>query len=636
MSESQASKTYEFKAEIKQLLEIITHSIYTNREIFLRELISNASDALDKVRFLQQSGQDVIEPDTELNIAISVDTEKKVITIKDTGIGMTESELVDHIGTIAKSGSADFLKSVTEQQGDASGIIGKFGVGFYSVFMVADKVVLTTRSAQPDAQPMAWISDGLGSFSMEPAQGDIARGTTIEIHLKSSTEEFADVDRIKSIIKTHSSFISFPILVADEKVNTIAALWREPKTSVTKEQYEEFYKFLTYDSNAPMETIHIQVDAPVQFTSLLFVPEHSMDMFGAYNKDYGLDLYVRRVLIQRQAEELLPEYLGFIKGVVDTEDLPLNISRETLQENVVLRKIASTVTKQALNRLKKLAKDDAEKYATFFKAHEKTFKLGYSDYANRDDFAELVRFNSSSMEKSDELVSFEDYVGRMKEGQTEIYYLSGPSRDALELTPHMEIFRKKGIEVLYLFEPIDEFIMDALRKYKDFDLKSAEHVDTAALKDFADAAEDEKPVEELDEKGKTDLDALIGEIRQILGDKVTDVRLSERLSKSPSCLVSPDGDVTSHMQKIMRLVTKDTSVPKKVLEINKDHPLIRNLIRIHQNSPSDPFISTAVEQLYESALLMEGYLSDPHKMVSRINSLLENSSSWYAQMKNLS
>ncbi len=635
MSESQASKTYEFKAEIKQLLEIITHSIYTNREIFLRELISNASDALDKVRFLQQSGQDVIEPDTELNIAISVDTEKKVITIKDTGIGMTETELVDHIGTIAKSGSADFLKSVAAQNGDASGIIGKFGVGFYSVFMVADKVVLTTKSARPDSQAMVWESDGLGAFAMEPAQADVNRGTTIEIYLKSTAEDFADLERIKSVIKQHSSFISFPILVDEEKVNTIAALWREPKTSVTKEQYEEFYKFLTYDSKAPLETIHVQVDAPVQFTSLMFIPEQSMDMFGAYNKDYGLDLYVRRVLIQKQAEELLPEYLGFIKGVVDTEDLPLNISRETLQENVVLRKIASTITKQALSRLKKMAKDDAEKYATFFKAHEKNFKLGYSDYANQEDFAELIRFNSSVAEDSSELVSLEQYVSRMKEGQKEIYYLSGPSRDALELTPHMEIFRKKGIEVLYLFEPIDEFIMDTVRKYKDFELKSAEHVDTAALKDFADAAADEKPVEELDEQGKTGLDALIAQVREILGDKVTDVRLSERLSKSPSCLVSPDGDVTSHMQKIMRLVTKDTSVPQKVLELNKDHPLIRNMIRIHQNDPSDPFIATAVEQLYESALLMEGYLSDPHKMVGRINSLLENSSTWYAQMKNL-
>lgn len=634
MPEGKGGKNYEFKAEIKQLLEIITHSIYTNKEIFLRELISNASDALDKLRFETSRGTEILDPDLPLEISVTADKDKKILTIADTGVGMSREELIENIGTIAKSGSAEFMKNVADAK-DAGGIIGKFGVGFYSVFMVADKVKIVTKSYKKDEPAVAWTSDGSGGYEIEDGPADAKRGATIEIHLKEDAVEYADPAQIKSIIKKHSSFISFPILVDGEKANTIPALWRESKFSITPEQYKEFYEFLTYDSEEPLETIHISVDAPVQFTALLFIPKHSQDIMGYREENRGLDLYVRRVMIQRQSKELIPEYLGFVRGVVDTEDLPLNISRETLQENRVLRKIQTTITKQILKRLAELAKSDPEKYVALWRAHEKIFKLGYNDFINRDSFAELMRFDSSAMDPDpDKLTSLDEYVTRAKTDQKDIFYLSGPSRQALDLNPHLEMFRDKGVEVLYLYEPVDEFIMDTVRAFKEKNLKSAELADAEALKDFESAA-DKPKAEELAKDDETALEGLLAKAKTILGDRVEAVRLSDRLRTSPSCLASPDGQVTSSMQKIMQMITKDTSIPKKDLEINKDHPLTRNLIRIYKNDADDPFISTAVEQLFESALLLDGYLSDPHKMVGRINELLENSSSWYADMKKL-
>ncbi len=632
--EAKTRDAYEFKAEIKQLLEIITHSIYTNREIFLRELISNASDALDKLRFETSRGTEVADPELPLEIRINADADKKVLTISDTGVGMTKAELIDHIGTIAKSGSAEFIRNAAQAK-DAGGIIGKFGVGFYSVFMAAEKVRITTRSFKPGEPAMVWTSDGSGSFEIEEGPADAKRGTVIEAFLKEESKDFADAAQVTSIIKKHSNFISFPIFVGEEKVNTIPALWREPKVSVKPEQYKEFYEFLTFDSEEPLETIHISVDAPVQFTALLFIPKNSQDMFGYREDQRGLDLYVRRVMIQRQNKDLIPEYLGFVRGVVDTEDLPLNLSRETLQENRVLRTIQNALVKQILKRLDEMAKNDPDKYATFWKAHNRIFKLGYNDFMNREAFAGLIRFDSSAMEAgSGKLTSLDDYISRSKTDQKDIFYLSGPSRQALDLNPHLELFRDKGLEALYLYEPVDEFIMDSLRAYKEKNLKSCELAGPDDLKDFESAPRTDKP-EPLKDEEEDALKGLVEKAKAILGDQVEDVKLSDRLRKSPSCLASPDGHVTSSMQKIMRMITKDESIPKKVLEINKDHPLTRNLIRIYENDADDPFIATAVEQLFESALLLDGYLSDPHKMVGRINELLENSSSWYAKMKKL-
>jgi len=385
MSDTHANaKKYEFKAEIKQLLDILVHSLYTSREIFLRELISNASDALDKLRFQSTRGAEIADSDLPLDITISFDEKNNTVTIKDSGIGMTADELIANIGTIAKSGSSEFLKQLSESKADANNIIGKFGVGFYSVFMVAKEVVIKTKSYQKDTPAVEWHSDGLGNYEISELSDEMKRGTIIEIHLKEDAKEFANKFRLESTIKKHSNFISFPIYLENEKINTITAIWREPKSNIKKEQYDEFYKYLSYDQDEPLETLHISIDAPIQFNSLLFIPKKNQDFFG-YNRDnYGLDLYVRRVLINHKNKDLLPEYLGFIKGVVDSEDLPLNISRETLQENLVFNKISNHITGQVLSHLNKMAKDNADKYKEFWKEHNRVFKMGYSDFTNME------------------------------------------------------------------------------------------------------------------------------------------------------------------------------------------------------------------------------------------------------------
>jgi molecular chaperone HtpG len=631
--------THEFKAEIKQLLDIITHSLYTNKEIFLRELVSNASDALDKLRFETSSGVAAADPDLPLEIRITLDKDAKTLTIADTGVGMTEVELVEHIGTIAKSGSADFLKRVSEDKENPSNIIGRFGVGFYSVFMVASEVVIRSRSYLADQPPVEWRSDGLGRYDIRTLEGDeaagVTRGTVIEVRLKDEDKDYAEKYRVESILKKHSSFIAFPVLLEGEQVNTIQALWREPKAGITPERYAEFYTFLTLDSDDPFETVHMSVDAPVQFNALLFVPGHSVDPMLLGSKKWGLDLYVRRVLIQRENQDLVPEYLSFLKGVVDTEDLPLNVSRETLQENAVIRRMSSAIVKNVLARLQKLADDEPARYVEFWKAHGKVLKFGYSDYLNRDKIGPLLRFNSSALAEAGDLTSLDEYIGRAKDGQKAIYFLSGPSREAVALNPHLEILKSKGLEVLYLFEPVDEFAMDSLGKYKEFDLVSAESVDPATLEQFASVAEAKEPVQELSKDDEGSLSAFLARAKAILGDKVTEVRESKRLKDSPAVLTAPDGAMSSQMQKIMQMVSKDTSVPQKVMEINRDHKLVRNLLKVFKANPDDEFITTAVLQLYESSLLLDGYLSDPHAMVSRMNELLERSSGWYAEVKKL-
>ena len=630
------SKSYKFKAEIKQLLDILVHSLYTNREIFLRELISNASDALDKVRFELTSGGDVADKDLPLEIRITADKDKNILTISDTGIGMTAQEIVTNIGTIAKSGSAEFLNKLSEEakQKDISNIIGKFGVGFYSVFMVAKEVVITSKSYLKDEPAVQWRSDGSGTFKVSELDEPVKRGTKIEVYLKDDAKEFAEKYRLEGIIKKHSNFIQFPIYLENEKVNTVTALWREPKSSIKPKQYEEFYKFLTYDTEPPLSTVHVSIDAPVQFSSIMFIPKKEFDLFGISKEDIGLDLYVKGVLIQHKFSDLLPEYLGFVKGMVDSPDIPLNISRETLQENRVVIKIKQTLVKQLLNHLEKMAKDEPEKYREFWKAHGRIFKLGYTDYANQEKFMELLRFDSSAMEKEDEYTSLADYVSRVKEGQKEIYYISGPSRDAVNSDPHLEIFKRKGVEVLYLYDPVDEFVMTGLGKYKDdYSFVAVEQADLSALEKFSDVEESEQQAEALSEGEEKVFKKLLEKFKDILGDRVTEVRESRRLKDSPSCLVNPDGQMTSQMQKILHIMNKDASVPKKVFEVNKDHLLIRNLLKIYKNDPKDPFITETVEQLYESALLLEGYLTDPHKLVNRIQDILLKSSEWHPNKK---
>jgi len=633
-NETQNLKHFEFKAEIKQLLNILVHSLYTHKEIFLRELISNASDALDKIRFQITKGSEVADKDLPLEIELDFNEKENTITISDSGIGMTIDEVINNIGTIAKSGSAEFIKNISESGADSSNIIGKFGVGFYSVFMVAEKVELITKSYLADSKPIKWVSDGLGSYDIEELNETVKRGTKIIVHLKSEHKDFAEKYRLESVIKKHSNFISFPIKLKNEQLNTVQAIWREPKSSLTKDKYVEFYKYLTYDNEEPLEIIHKSIDAPIQFHCLLFIPSKSNEYFFYNREDYGLDLYVRRVMIQHKTKELLPEYLSFVKGVVDSEDLPLNISRETLQEDIVFNKITTSVTNQILTSLAKIAKDDIDKYNSFWKEHSKVFKMGYMDFANQDKFVELLRFNAASCNSENENISFENYTSKLLNDQKEIYYLSGTSRAAVMRDPHLEIFNRKGLDVLFLLDPIDEFVLSSIRKYKDFELKSVEQADLSKIEKLDDKIEKPK-TESLEKDDELHFKSLLSKMKEIIGDKVSDVVESKRLNDSPACIVSADPGMSSSMQKIMSMMNKETSVPKHVLEINKDHRLIRNLLKVFKYNSSDSFIKDITEQLYESSLLLEGYLTDNHKLISKINSLLEDSSDWYVSVKKI-
>lgn len=635
MTETHTTK-FEFKAETKKLLDILVHSLYTSKDIFLRELISNASDALDKLRFESNKGTEIVDKDLPLEIKIGFDDKNNILTISDTGIGMTRDEMIANIGTIAKSGSEEFLRQLSENKEALNNIIGRFGIGFYSVFMVAKEVIIKTKSYKKDEIAVEWKSDGLGDYEISDITDELKRGTTIEIHLKDEAKEFSEKYRLESIIKKHSNFISFPIYLENEKINTIAAIWREPKSNLKKEQYDEFYKFLTYDNEEPLETIHSSVDAPIQFNSLLFIPKKSYDYWRFNRDDYGLDLYVRRVLIQHQNKDLLPEYLSFVKGVVDSEDLPLNISRETLQENVIFTKISQSVTGNVLIHLNKVAKDSPERYADFWKEHGKIFKLGYMDFTNAEKYQQLLRFNSSVSKDEKELVSLKDYVGRMKKDQKEIYYSLGTSKEAIDLNPHLEIFKAKGLEVLYLYDPVDEFVVSSIRKHKDFDFKSVDGVNLKDLDKLEDVVKDEEPKEKFSKEDDKAFGKLMLKMKEILGDRVTEVHESKRLKGSPSCLINPDDTMSSTMQKILKMSNQGMAVPpqKRLMEINKDHKLIRNLMNVFKKNESDQFIMDTTEQLYESALLLEGNLDDPHKLVNRLNKMLTEASELYASSKN--
>ncbi len=630
MAEVQTKK-YEFKAEIKKLLDILVHSLYTSREIFLRELISNASDALDKVRFEITKGTEVVDKELPLEIRIDYDEKKNTISITDNGIGMSHDELITNIGTIAKSGSEEFLKQLSENKDAANNIIGRFGVGFYSVFMVAKEVIIKSKSFRKDEPAVWWKSDGSGDYEIAELNEHLKRGTSIEIHLRDDAKEFADKYRLEGIIKRHSNFISFPIYLKDEKINTIAAIWREPKTSIKPEQYNEFYKFLTHDYEDPLEIIHTSVDAPIQFSALLFIPRKSYEFWRWSKDDYGLDLYVKRVLIQHQNKDLLPEYLSFVKGVVDSEDLPLNISRETLQENIIFTKIANSVTTNVLSHLLKVAKENPERYSEFWKEHGRIFKLGYMDFSNADKYQQLLRFNSSTCKDDKELISLDDYISRMKKDQKEIYFALGASREAIDLNPHLEIFKSKGLEVLYLYDPVDEFVVTSIRKYKDYEFKSVESVDLKSLEKFEDVSDEKEKLEPLSKDDEKHFDSLLSKMNKILGDRVKEVRESGRLKDSPSCLINADDSISSTMRKILKMSSSDVKIPNQevILEINKNHKLIRNLLEIFKKNSDDHFIKDTTEQLYESALLLEGNLDDPHKLVNRLNKMLTEASELY-------
>lgn len=646
-------KKHTFKAETQKVLSILTHSLYTNREIFLRELLSNASDALDKLRFLQSKGETSRDAGLPLEIRVSVNKDEGILQIADIGLGMTQQEMIDNLGTIAKSGSEQFLKEMAEEPAEgekdpgkeeeeasvgasagtsAAEIIGRFGIGFYSVFMVADSVDVISVSALGDEPPHLWSSTGSGSFTVRALEGDEAalykRGTVVRAKIKEDAKEFLEKHRLQSVIRKHSNFLPFPIYLEDEQVNTTSALWREPKFSITRQQYNEFYTYLTYDNKPPLDVIHLSVDAPVQFNALIFIPDSAQDYFGEKRDQWGLDLYVRRVLIERSNSELIPEYLAFLKGVVDTEDLPLNISRETLQENIVLRKISQTIVKQVLNHLEKMVETDTETYEKFWKLHGRYFKFAFNDFANRDRAAPLMRFASSA--SADGLTSLDQYLTRAKDGQKEIWFVAAPSAEAAKVNPHMERFRRKGIEVLYLLEPIDEFALESLGKYKDHPFKSVEQAGAGDLEQHPDL--DETPVaESLSDDEKTSFDKLLESMRSILGGRIGDIRVSDRLSGSPAVLVSPEG-VSSSMEKLIRVMQKDDTPPKKILEVNPDHALLRALLRMYTAAPDNPLLAEFVNSLFDNVQLLDGYLSDPYLLADRNLKLMDKAASWYVDL----
>lgn len=652
------AKTLKFKAETQKVLNILTHSLYTNREIFLRELLSNASDALEKLRFMESKGENVRDAGLPLQISITVDKEAGVLEVADTGLGMTEQELIDNLGTIAKSGSEAFREAAAseeraEQDGEsaerdagdedakektdaassAAQIIGRFGVGFYAVFMAADEVEVVSKSALGDEPPHLWKSKGVGDFSIRALEGDEAekhtRGTVIRAALKEDAKEFLETFRLESIIRKHSNFLPFSIVLEGNQVNTTPALWRESKFSIDKKQYDEFYAYLAADGKAPLDVLHLSVDAPVQFNALLFIPDAEMDFLNVQRDQWGPDLYTRRVLIERGSKDVVPEYLAFLKGVVDAEDLPLNISRETLQENVVLRKISQTVVKQALTHLEKMAANDTEKYDRFWKLHGKFFKFSFNDFANRDRATPLLRFHSSV--SGEAFTSLDEYLERMKPEQKDVWRLAAPSLEAAKVNPHMERFRRKGLEVLYLLEPVDEFALDSVGKYKDHSFRSVEEALNSDLEPFPDVEEAAPEVKTLSDEEKGSLDGFVERVRAVLGDKLAEVRVSERLGGSPAVLASPDG-VSSSMERLMRVMQKNEEIPKKILEINMDHPLFRNLLRVYGDNPENPVLEEIVSGVFDNVLLLDGYMGDPYIMADRNLKLMDKAAAWYADL----
>ncbi|NOY58888.1 MAG: molecular chaperone HtpG [Calditrichaeota bacterium] len=608
--------SYEFQAEVRQLLDILTHSLYTHRDVFIRELVSNATDALDKARFKSVKGEELCDPDLDFEINIALDKDKRTFTISDTGVGMTKEELIENIGTIAKSGTSEFVKQLAKGKKDDINLIGRFGVGFYSVFMAGERVEITTKSADKNEPSYIWKSDGQGSFEIAPGPKDAKRGTTINVFLRKDAEEFAEKYQVQNAIEKYSNFIPFPIKLDGEQINKVSAIWREPKSNIKEEQYNEFYKFIAHQQDDALTWMHLSADAPIQFHALLFVPKTNLELLGFEAHDDGISLFVRRVMVDSHDSEILPKYLRFVRGVLESDDLPLNISRETLQENPHMFKIKSTVVSKFLSHLQDVAKNEPDTYNEFWKQHGRIFKEGYNDYTNKDKVADLLRFNSSKCTDKDELISLETYVDRMKEKQEEIYYLSGPDRDALESNPNMEIFKAKDIEVLYCYDPIDEFALPGLFDYKGKKIISADQVDVSKLDKIPGEKKEDKKQKKAKKEDKV-LDNLARRIKDILGDKVEDVKLSERLVDSPAVLVGQAG-MSSQMEKIMQIYNQDAKPKPKIMEINKSHPLILNLADIYEKDVNDPVLTKAVNNLFNSVLLIDGTILDPHQMASGI------------------
>jgi molecular chaperone HtpG len=604
---------FEYKAEMKQLLKLIVNSLYTNQEIFIRELVSNASDALNKARFRRLTDADMYQPEKELRIDIIVDKDKELFSIEDTGIGMTKEDLISQIGTVASSGTLEFLTKVKEEKKSLDGnLIGQFGVGFYSVFMVTDQVTIETRHADNNDRGWKWESSGEDKFSIEESDKN-DRGTSITFKLKDDYKEYYEPERVKSILQKYSNFVDFPVYVNGEKVNIVTALWQRSKEDVKEDELNEFYKFISNDYQEPLDHLHLSIEGVPNFKALLFIPQTAPPMLFRDFNEKNLQLYSSNVFIQDDCKELLPDYLKFIRGVVDTEDLSLNVSRETTQHSPVIAKIRRILTGKILSWLEDIAKSNDDKYMKFYNNFGPLFKSGAnSDFENKKRILDLLRFESSALKK-DEWTSFKDYVSRMGEEQKEIYYVSGEHRELVERNPNLEFFKKKGIEVLLLTDPTDIFTIPYIFDYDGKQLKSIDKADIDVSKD------DESPDSLSEDLSKS----LIDVFKETLGDKVEDVKASKRLVESPVTLVVGSQGMDAQMEKMMQMLDQNFTSSKRILEVNMSHPLIKNLAKRNIADSSDPMLRNSVMQLYESALLLEGYLKSPNDFVQRMTTFMQ-------------
>jgi len=619
MVEKVEKQTFNFEAEINQLLHLMIHALYSNKEIFLRELISNASDAADKLRFESLKDPMIMVDDPDLKIWIDIDSDNKTITVRDNGIGMSRQEVIDNLGTIAKSGTKDFLKSLTGDKAKDSKLIGQFGVGFYSAFVIADKVTVTTRRADsPEGEAIRWISTGEGGYEIENINWN-HRGTEIVLHVKDNEDEFLNELRIRHIITKYSDHITLPIIMKNDKgegeaVNRATALWTLPKSEITDEQYKEFYKHIAHDFEEPLLWSHNQVEGKLEYISLLYIPARAPFDLWHVGKTHGLKLYVNRVFILDDAEQLLPHYLRFVKGVIDSSDLPLNISREVLQSNRVIDSIRSAVIKRILGMLENLAATDKDKYQLFWKEFGQALKEGPGeDFVNKEQVTKLLRFSTTHVNSEEQTVSLEEYLARMPEGQDKIYYITADTFNAARHSPHLEIFRKKGIEVLLLFDRVDEWLVSHLTEFQDKPLQSV----TRGGLDLGDLGE--QTSQESREQKETDYKELLDKIRGVLKDSIKDVRLTERLTDSPSCVVLDEKDLSGQMERLLKASGQNVPTHKPILELNPDHPMVEHLKAEADQNRFEEWTRVLLDQ----AILAEGgQLEDPASFVQRFNKLL--------------
>ena len=611
MSETTIEK-HTFQAEIQQLLDLVVHSLYTDKEIFLRELISNASDSMEKLRHIEATEKNVHEPTLPLEIHITTDAEAKTLTIADHGIGMTRDELVKNLGTIAHSGTKAFLKSVKDSGSTPGNMIGQFGVGFYSAFMVADEVKVHSRSWQADGEPLVWISDGKTGYEIEESP-DQSRGVKIVMHLKEELAEYSEETRIKHLIETYSNFVGFPIFLNGTRINEVEALWLKNKSEISEDEYKAFYQFACKAFDEPAYRLHFSADAPIAINALIFAPSENPERMGFGKVEGGVALYSKKVLIDAQPKGLLPDWMRFMKGVVDSADLPLNISRETMQDSALVRKLGAVISKRVIKMFEKEAEADPEKYRGFYRKFDRFFKEGIAtDYPNRDALAKLLRFESSLTEAG-AVCGFADYVSRAKEGQESIYYLVGASREQVESSPYVEAFKARGLEVVYFTDAVDEYVVESLGEFSGKKLVSIRHggVD---LEDHAPADGDALSEEQTA--------ALCSFLKEELGDRVTAVASGKRLVDSPVIALVPTDGMSPQMRQMMKAMDENFKDEIKVeLEINPRHPLVKKLAEAKDSNPE--LAKLVALQLLDNSLIAAGLLEDARDTVSRMNTLME-------------